>query len=99
MFEFDFALGDYNQALDIDDKDCSVKVRLSVVYNELGLLSYADKRYIQAFEYFDLAIQYNPKVAVYYMSRARARYMLEVCVGWLRYDVWELKKWAMFGAS
>ncbi len=79
MFEFDFALSDYNQALEIDGKDCTVKVRLSVVYNELGLLSYADKRYVQAFEYFDLAIQYNPKVAVYYTSRARARYMLEVC--------------------
>ena len=78
MFEFDFALSDYNQALEIDPKDGSVKVRLSVVFNELGLLSYADKRYVQAFEYFDLAIQYNPKVAVYYTSRARARYMLEV---------------------
>jgi tetratricopeptide (TPR) repeat protein len=79
MFEFDFALSDYNQAFEIDPKDCSVKVRLSAVYNELGLLSYADKRYVQAFEYFDLAIQCNPKVAVYYTSRARARYMLEVC--------------------
>ena len=80
MFEFDFALSDYNQALEIDPKDSSIKVRLSVIYNELGLLSYAEKRYVQAFEYFDMAIQYNPKVAVYYTSRARARYMLEVCL-------------------
>ena len=78
LFEFDFALSDYNQALELDCKDSSIKVRLSVVYNELGLLSYADKRYVQAFEYFDLAIRYNPKVGVYYTSRARARYMLEV---------------------
>jgi tetratricopeptide (TPR) repeat protein len=78
MFEYDFALSDYNQGLELDGKDSSIKVRLSVVFNELGLLSYADKRYVQAFEYFDLAIQHNPKVAVYYTSRARARYMLEV---------------------
>ena len=84
MFEFDFALGDYNQALELDVKDSSVKVRLSVVYNELGLLTYADKRYVQAFEYFDLAIQNNPKVAVYYTSRARARYMLEVGDGFVK---------------
>ncbi|XP_046845454.1 tetratricopeptide repeat protein 16-like [Xenia sp. Carnegie-2017] len=85
-FEFNFALNDYNQALELDPKDSSIKVRLSVVYNELGLLSYTDKRYDDAYQYFDVAIGYNPKVAIYYTSRARARYMLEDYEG-AKYDV------------
>ena len=78
MFEFDFSLSDYHQALEIDPEDTSVKVRLSVVYNELGLLSYSDKLYAEAFDYFGMAVDLNPKVAAYYTSRAKARYMLEV---------------------
>ena len=78
MFEFDFSLSDYHQALELDPLDAAIKVRLSVVYNELGLLNYSEKRYTESFDYFDMAIQSNPSVAVYYTSRARARYMLEV---------------------
>ena len=78
MFEYDFALSDYSQALELDSNDPSIKVRISFAYNELGLLSYDDKRYTESFDYFDLAIKSNPKVAAYYGSRARSRYMLKV---------------------
>eukprot|EP00794_Sanderia_malayensis_P016028 gene16028-17648_t len=78
--ELQFCLSDYLQALEIDDSDESVNVRLATVYNDLGIREYQLRKYQQAEEFFSVAISYNPKVSMFYASRAKARYMLEVCV-------------------
>lgn len=75
--ELTFALQDYHQALELDPQDSAVKARISVVHNEFGVEQYQDKNYKEAEEKFTLALQYNPHVGQYYISRSRARYMME----------------------
>lgn len=77
--ELHFALSDYLQALDMDQSDMAVKFKLANVYNDLGIIEYDERRYQQADEFFSVAISYDPRVSSFYASRARARYMLEVC--------------------
>ncbi|XP_064649885.1 tetratricopeptide repeat protein 16-like isoform X2 [Lineus longissimus] len=72
-----FALADYHQALEIDPMDNGIRSRISVVHNEFGVAEYQDKDYKEAESRFTLAIQNNPKIGHYYLSRARTRYMLE----------------------
>ncbi|KAK3088668.1 hypothetical protein FSP39_022127 [Pinctada imbricata] len=75
--DMNFALQDYSQALEIDPNDQSIKSRISVIHNEHGVNAYQEKNYAEAEEKMTLAIQYNPKVGQYYITRSRARYMLE----------------------
>lgn len=75
--ELHFALSDYQQALEMDSNDWSVRCRLSVVYNEFGILEYYDRHYLEAIDHLTTSIHYNPRVGAYYLSRARARYMIE----------------------
>ena len=63
----------------MDSSDWSVRCRLSIVYNEFGILEYYDRHYLEAIDYLTTCIRYNPRIGAYYLSRARARYMLEVC--------------------
>ncbi|GFR68898.1 tetratricopeptide repeat protein 16 [Elysia marginata] len=79
--ELTFALQDYHQALELDPQDSAVKARISVVHNEFGVEQYQDKNYKEAEEKFTLALQYNPQVGQYYISRSRARYMMEDSAG------------------
>lgn len=75
--ELHFSLSDYQQALEMDSSDWSVMCRLSVVYNEFGILEYYDRHYLEAIDHLTTSIQYNPRIGAYYLSRARARYMIE----------------------
>ena len=77
--ELHFALSDYLQALDLDPVDSIVKFKLANVYNDLGITEYEERRYQPAEEFFSVAISYDPRISSFYASRARARYMLEVC--------------------
>merc|ERR1719239_83005 len=79
--ELTFALQDYHQALELDSLDTVIKARISVIHNELGVGHYQEKNYSDAEGKFDLALQYNPSVGQYYISRSRARYMNENIVG------------------
>ncbi|CAH1785513.1 unnamed protein product [Owenia fusiformis] len=72
-----FSLQDYHQALEMDPSDQGVRARVAIVHNEFGIIEYADKNYPEADSRFTLAIQNNPSVGRYYVSRARARYMME----------------------
>ena len=72
-----FALLDYQQAQELDPFDKGISLRLSIVYNELGIIEYKDRKYYKAENYFSLAISHNPTVSVYYVSRGRSRYMGE----------------------
>lgn len=77
-----FALLDYQQADELEANDStlndSVSRRLSVVYNQLGLAEYSDRKYYRAEDYFSLAISHNCRNPLFYLSRARSRYMQEV---------------------
>lgn len=75
--DYNFALQDYHQALDLDANDNNVKTRVSVIYNEYATVAYQDKNYPEAESKFSLAIQYNPKMGSYYVARSRTRYMME----------------------
>ncbi|XP_076454901.1 tetratricopeptide repeat protein 16-like isoform X2 [Babylonia areolata] len=79
--ELNFALQDYHQALELDGADVAVGARISVIHNEFGVNLYQDKNYVDAEAKFSLALQYNPQVGQYYISRSRARYMLENMAG------------------
>ena len=90
--ELHFAQADYLQALEMDPDDQAVKTRLSIVYNEFGILDYYDRHYLEAIEHLTAAIRFNPTIAGYFLSRARARYMIEVRTGdWDR--TWEHFRW------
>ena len=78
--ELHFALSDFQQALEMDSSDWSVRCRLSIVYNEFGILEYYDRHYLEAIDHLTTCIRYNPRIGAYYLSRARARYMIEVCM-------------------
>ncbi|CAH3178018.1 unnamed protein product, partial [Porites evermanni] len=84
--ELHFSLSDYQQALEMDSSDWSVRCRLSIVYNEFGILEYYDRHYLEAIDHLTTSIQYNPRIGAYYLSRARARYMIEDMDG-ARHDV------------
>lgn len=75
--DYNFALQDYHQALDLDGNDTNVKNRVSVIYNEFATTAYQDKNYPEAEAKFTLALQYNSKMGGYYVSRSRTRYMME----------------------
>ncbi|KAK3728661.1 hypothetical protein RRG08_041846 [Elysia crispata] len=79
--ELTFALQDYHQALELDPLDTAVKARISVVHNEFGVEQYQEKNYKEAEDKFTLALQYNPQVGQYYISRSRSRYMMEDTAG------------------
>lgn len=87
--ELHFALSDYQQALEMDNSDWSVRCRLSIVYNEFGILEYYDRHYLEAIDHLTTCIGYNPRIGAYYLSRARARYMIEVCYALLSHVVWQ----------
>jgi len=72
-----FAMLDYQQAEEIDTDNKSVALRLSVVYNQMGLNEYASRKYYRSEDYFSLAIAHDCRNAIFYLSRARARYMQE----------------------
>ncbi|XP_074655827.1 uncharacterized protein LOC141909320 [Tubulanus polymorphus] len=72
-----FSLADYHQALEIDPYDTSIRSRISVIHNEFGVMEYQDRNFEEAESRFTLAIQNNPKIGHYYVSRCRARYVLE----------------------
>jgi tetratricopeptide (TPR) repeat protein len=43
--DFNFALQDYSQALELDPDDENIKSRISVIYNEFGVTAYQDKNF------------------------------------------------------
>ncbi|KAL4219087.1 Tetratricopeptide repeat protein 16 [Mactra antiquata] len=79
--EYNFAMQDYQQALELDTNDETIKSRISVIHNEFGVSAYQEKQFSEAENRFTQAIQYHSKIGQYYISRARARYMMENMTG------------------
>ncbi|EDV27533.1 uncharacterized protein TRIADDRAFT_53326 [Trichoplax adhaerens] len=75
--ELHFALADFNQAMELDENDWSVRTRISVIHNEFAILEYYDRQYEAAVNRLTVAINNNPKIAQYYISRSRARYLVD----------------------
>ena len=48
--EYNFALQDYHQALEMDIADETVKSRISVIHNEFGVAAYQEKLYLVSFK-------------------------------------------------
>ena len=78
MNNLHFALPDYQQALELDQSDWSIRCRIAVVFCELGVECFGRGQYSEAEEHFSSAIQHNPKVSRFYFCRARARHEREV---------------------
>ena len=70
-----FALADYQQALELDPTDWVIISRISLVHHQYGIKEYSDKHYAEAEKCFTTAITCNSKIAQYYISRAWARFM------------------------
>ena len=71
-------MADYQQALELDQRDDATRARIAVIQNEHGVAEYNDKNYPEAESRLTLAIQHNPKMGQYYVSRGRVRQMMEV---------------------
>ncbi|CAL1536379.1 unnamed protein product [Lymnaea stagnalis] len=76
-----FALEDYHQALELDPQESAIKSRISIIYNDFGVELFQDKKYSEAEAKFSQAIEFNPSVGQYYVSRARCRYLTENMTG------------------
>ncbi|XP_077866946.1 tetratricopeptide repeat protein 16-like [Saccoglossus kowalevskii] len=72
-----FALADYHQALELDSSDSWIRARIANIHNEFGLQDYEERSFQEAEARFTVAIQHNPRIAQYYVSRSKARFMME----------------------
>lgn len=73
----DFALADYEQALELDESLWSCRCRIAIVYNEQGIIAYHQKEYEKGVMKFNEAVSNNPKVGQFYIHRARCFYVLQ----------------------
>uniref|UniRef100_A0A4W3IXZ6 Tetratricopeptide repeat domain 16 n=1 Tax=Callorhinchus milii TaxID=7868 RepID=A0A4W3IXZ6_CALMI len=69
----EYALLDYEQALDLDNKDHNIKDRIAIVH----LPSLDCRKYLDAEKNFTIAIQNSPRAAMYYLHRAKAQRFME----------------------
>ncbi|XP_034958192.2 tetratricopeptide repeat protein 16 isoform X2 [Zootoca vivipara] len=79
--ELNFAMADYQQALELQPLDPSLQKRAAWLYNEMGLQEFRESRYSQAEAYFSQAIENNPRELKYYIHRAKARLFLQETLG------------------
>ncbi len=78
MSNLQFALSDYQQALELDPTNWDVYCRVAVVCGEMGVDLYSKGKISEAGDFFSSAIQHNPKVSWFYTCRARVRQELKV---------------------
>lgn len=71
------ALEDFEAAHGMDTNDWQVKSRLSFLFHQMGVEHFNKAGYQQAVTNFSRAIEYNPRVAHYYVSRANTSILLQ----------------------
>lgn len=76
MGELGHAMSDYHQGAKLDPKNPDVKVRFSVIHNEIGRLLYNKCKYEDAESEFSRAITFSSNVSSFFASRGRSRYRL-----------------------
>lgn len=75
--EIHFALGDYEQAVEIDPRDGVAKSRIAEIHYNNAIDLYNEKDYEKSTENFNIAVENAPAVCKYYISRARTYYMMD----------------------
>nr|XP_060613664.1 tetratricopeptide repeat protein 16 [Anolis sagrei ordinatus] len=94
--ELNFAMADYQQALELRPLDPLLRKRIAWLHNEMGLREFQEsippnkycsrpvlpfRRYLQAESYFSQAIENNPRQLKYYLHRAKSRMFLQEVMG------------------
>ncbi|XP_035197630.1 tetratricopeptide repeat protein 16 isoform X2 [Oxyura jamaicensis] len=74
--ELAHALADYQQALELSPGNLGVQRRVAATLHELGRQDVVARRYQQAEARFSAAIEHDPREALHYLHRARARLCL-----------------------
>ncbi|CAF1488756.1 unnamed protein product [Rotaria magnacalcarata] len=72
-----FALQDYEQALEIAPQNDDIRLRISDVFFTNAEQHYKEKRYQESSKQLTKAIDVNPSIAKYYVSRSRVKYLTE----------------------
>lgn len=72
-----FALQDYEQALELSPNNTEIQLRISNVYFNNAERFYKEKRYKESDAELTRAIEVNPSIAKYYVSRSRIKYLTE----------------------
>nr|XP_025038384.1 tetratricopeptide repeat protein 16 isoform X2 [Pelodiscus sinensis] len=75
--ELTFALADYQQALELSPTDFSLRRRVGMLLDELGLQEHKQRKYQRAVYCFSGAIESNPRESHYYLHRAKSRLFLQ----------------------
>ncbi|XP_054853246.1 tetratricopeptide repeat protein 16 [Eublepharis macularius] len=79
--ELNFAIEDYQQALEVGPVDRGLQKRIAWLQNEMGLQEFKNRRYPQAGAYFSRAIENNPLELQHYLHRCKTRMLLEEVMG------------------
>ncbi|XP_060106625.1 tetratricopeptide repeat protein 16 [Heteronotia binoei] len=79
--ELNFAIADYQQALDVGPIDAGLQKRIAWLYNTMGLQQFKKRRYPEAEAYFSRAIEQNPLEPQHYLHRCKNRKFLQEVVG------------------
>ncbi|XP_077162263.1 tetratricopeptide repeat protein 16 isoform X2 [Paroedura picta] len=79
--ELNFAIADYQQALEVGPIDAGLQKRISWLYNEMGLQEFRKRRYPEAEAYFSQAIERNPLEVQHYLHRCKTRMFLQEVMG------------------
>eukprot|EP00076_Gallus_gallus_P010862 XP_004945874.1 tetratricopeptide repeat protein 16 [Gallus gallus] len=71
--ELTYALADYQQALELSPGNRAVQERVAAVLHEKGCQDLAARRFLEAEACFSMAIEHDPRGALYYLCRAMAK--------------------------
>ena len=72
---FQFALADYQQALEIDGRDDAIHSRIAVIHNEYGVQDYQDKNY-QVCNASTSSMKANYKMTIHFSQNRKNSYLL-----------------------
>ncbi|XP_058015553.1 tetratricopeptide repeat protein 16 [Ahaetulla prasina] len=79
--QLNFAMADYQQALELRPLDPKLRHRISWLSNETGLQDFREKKYLQAEMHFSTAVDNDPWEVKYYLNRAKTRVFLQEFLG------------------
>ena len=78
MGELQFALADYQQALEMCPTDWALRGRLATVHCHIGVEKYEKRSFHESVEHFTAAININPSLARPYACRAQTYFLMKV---------------------
>ncbi|XP_070614903.1 tetratricopeptide repeat protein 16 isoform X2 [Erythrolamprus reginae] len=79
--QLNFAMADYQQALELSPLDPTLRHRIAWLSNESGLQDFREKHYLQAETHFSSAVENDPWEVKYYLNRAKTRVFLQEFLG------------------